>query len=60
MSLAARVPQDLLTELDQRFPDKCPSIHDTDRQVWINKGKREAVEFLQMVFEEQNENILKE
>lgn len=60
MSLAARIPLDLLTELDQRFPDQCPSINDSDRQVWINKGKREAVEFLKRVYGEQNENILKE
>ncbi|GGX91111.1 hypothetical protein GCM10007160_18240 [Litchfieldella qijiaojingensis] len=60
MSLSSRVPQDLLKELDQRFPSQCPDINDSERQIWINKGKREVVEFLKLVYEEQNENILQE
>lgn len=60
MSLSSRVPEDLLKELDERFPDKCPDINDSDRKIWIDKGKREVIEFLKFVFEEQNENILQE
>lgn len=60
MSLSTRVPEDLLNELDRRFPDKCPDIRDSEREIWIKKGERRLVEFLKVVFEEQNENILKE
>jgi hypothetical protein len=60
MGLSTRVPEDLLKELDEKFPDKCPDVSDSDRQIWINKGKREFVEFLKFIFEEQNANIMKE
>lgn len=60
MGLSSRVPEDLLKELDERFPPKCPDIKDSEREIFTYKGMRDMVEFLKMVFEEQNENILKE
>jgi hypothetical protein len=60
MGLSARVSQDLLTELDLTFPRKCPELHETEREIFAYKGKRDLIEFLKAVFEEQNENIMME
>jgi len=60
MSLSSRVPQDLLKELDERFPPKSPEFSETDREIFAYKGKRDLIEFLKMVFDQQNENILEE
>lgn len=60
MRLTSRVPKDLLDELDERFPDQCPSIQDSEREIWIKTGRREVVKMLIKQFELQNENVLDE
>jgi hypothetical protein len=48
----------LLEELDRRFPDKCPEISFTDREIWFYAGQRSVVRLLKEKFREQNETIL--
>ncbi len=36
----------LVALLDKQFPNACPSLTDTDREVWFNAGARSVVEFL--------------
>ncbi len=49
---------DLLKKLDELIPEKCPSIHDSERAIWKYAGKRELVNFLIHQSNIQNENLL--
>lgn len=40
------VPDDLLAVLDARFPDKCPHISESDRQIWFKAGQRSVIAIL--------------
>jgi hypothetical protein len=53
------VPQELLQELDRRFPDQCPDPSMSDRDIWIAVGARKVVNLLKREFDRQNDNILK-
>jgi hypothetical protein len=37
---------DLLEELDRRFPERHPRLTDGDREVWFEAGKRDLINFL--------------
>lgn len=52
------IPEDLLKALAERFPDRCPEMSATDREVWASVGAQQVVRFLKRTFEEQNESIL--
>ncbi len=52
------VPEALLAELNERFPEQTPDEGWTDREIWIRVGQRRIVRFLNSVFAKQNENIL--
>lgn len=52
------IPQDLLEELDKRFPERCPEPSWSEREIWMRTGERRVVRFLKHVFEQQNSNIL--
>lgn len=54
------IPEDLLKELDHRFPERCPDPSWSDREVWMKVGERRVVRFLQSVFDQQNENVIGE
>jgi len=49
------VSKALLDALDKRFPDRCPSSGMNDREIWMEVGCRRVVQFLQSVYQEQNE-----
>jgi len=34
---------DLILELNKRYPEKCPSISDTERSIWMYAGKRHLI-----------------
>jgi len=42
--MAPQTIADLIDLLDRLYPDKCPSIHDTDREIWYRTGQRSVVE----------------
>lgn len=54
------VPKDLLDALDKRFPERCPEPSWSDREIWMRVGERQVVKFLKRIFDEQNENVMRE
>lgn len=46
---------DLVSALDELFPERCPDIHASDREIWVEVGKREVVRFIQHQFKVQQE-----
>lgn len=52
------IPQDLMKALEERFPERCPNPKNTEREIWIEVGKRELVRFLKSQFDSQNKNVL--
>ena len=53
-----RIPEDLLRELNQRFPECCADLEWSEKQVWFMSGQRAIVRFLNHIFQVQNENPL--
>jgi hypothetical protein len=44
-----RLPElsvDLIAELDTLFPDRCPDLADSEREVWAKAGERRVISFL--------------
>ncbi len=37
---------DLIKELDEQFPDRCPDLGDPERSVWYKAGQRAVVNHL--------------
>jgi len=54
------IEDSLLEYLQRLFPDKCPDNADTDRQIWINRGRVDVVRHLKHIHSEQRKNILGE
>lgn len=53
--------KDLIEQLDEAFPDKCPDKErDTDRDVWYKAGQRSVVNHLKARLKESEENIIDE
>jgi hypothetical protein len=40
------ISPELLKALDKAVPSRCPSLSETDREIWLYAGKRALVEFL--------------
>lgn len=40
------IPEELLEELNKRFPDRCPSLLDDERLIWFKAGQRSVVDVL--------------
>jgi hypothetical protein len=47
--------QDLINKLDKLFPDKCPLLTDSDREVWYKVGQRSVINYLQQTYDDQLE-----
>jgi hypothetical protein len=51
--------QDLINKLDKLFPDRCPLLTDSDRDVWFKVGQRSVINYLQQTYDEQlQDNIV--
>ena len=51
--------QDLINKLDKLFPDKCPLLTDSDREIWYKVGQRSVINYLQQTYDEQlQDNII--
>lgn len=37
---------DLIKELDKLFPERSPSLTDSEREVWAKAGERRVIQFL--------------
>lgn len=53
------ISKELLDALEKRFPNQCPNIKDSDREIWVKVGARSVVNFLRFEFDKQNENIMR-
>ena len=53
-----RVTKTLLKELDERFPNQCPRLEDSEREIWAAAGRRQVVDFLKEKFDEQSKSVL--
>tara|TARA_R100001460_G_scaffold104032_1_gene149519 strand:- start:14 stop:214 length:201 start_codon:yes stop_codon:yes gene_type:complete len=52
------IPEDLLKELNRRFPESCADLEWDHKQIWFVSGQRAVVRFLNHLFIEQNQNAL--
>tara|TARA_R100001460_G_scaffold89074_1_gene130614 strand:- start:2712 stop:2930 length:219 start_codon:yes stop_codon:yes gene_type:complete len=48
----------LVEALNERFPERCPDPEMSDREIWIEAGKRSVVRFLIDQLENQKNNLL--
>ena len=51
--MVAFVSQEFIKELDELFPERCPSKTDSDRDIWINVGRREMINFIKAAYQNQ-------
>lgn len=50
----------LIEELNKAYPHRCPTLKESEREIFYKAGQRSVVDFLQRLLNEANENILKE
>tara|TARA_Y100000768_G_C23958977_1_gene674290 strand:+ start:1582 stop:1770 length:189 start_codon:yes stop_codon:yes gene_type:complete len=48
------IDEALVLRLREMYPEKCPSINDSDRQIWYDCGQISVVKMLESVYNEQN------
>jgi len=46
----------LVVDLDRRFPDKCPDLEMSDREIWFQAGQRSVIDFLIEHFRKQQDD----
>jgi hypothetical protein len=49
------VDEALVKKLEELFPEKCPDINASDREIWMYVGSRSVVRMLQAVYLEQQQ-----
>lgn len=52
------ISEELLNELEERFPNQSPQLDETHQQLMWRGGQRSVVEFLRRQFEEQTKRQL--
>ena len=50
------IPENLLNFLNRRFPEKCPDLDDSDREIWARTGERRVIRFLKRQFDLQQKD----
>lgn len=55
MGLKTPIPESLIRELGERFPDRCPRFGMSTEEVWFAAGQAAVVRFLRDAMEEQDE-----
>lgn len=48
------IPPNLIDHLDVVFPDKCPRMTATDREIWAEVGARKVVDHIKTIVERQS------
>ena len=55
--MAPQTIGELVDFLDQLYPSRCPSLHDTDREIWDSWRQRSVVEkCIQMINVEEDDD----
>tara|TARA_B100001989_G_C24545085_1_gene470180 strand:+ start:896 stop:1105 length:210 start_codon:yes stop_codon:yes gene_type:complete len=52
------ISDEMIDALSVAFPNRCPDLSDTDREVWYKSGQRSVVDFLIEQQKRQKENLL--
>lgn len=50
------IDEALLKRLEELYPERCPSITDRNRTIWMDAGARSVVRMLRSVYLEQQED----
>lgn len=58
METAPSISKPLLEYLSHRYPDRCPSPEESDREVWMAAGAARVVRHLRSVYEQQTKLAL--
>ena len=58
MTKFPEVPKALLEQLEYLYPDRCPQVSSSEREVWLATGAVQVVRLLRHHYEKQNESIL--
>lgn len=55
--MAPQTVSELVDLLDRLYPNRCPDLHDTDREIWYSVGQRSVVEkCIQMISLEEEDD----
>lgn len=54
VSRCPTVPKDLVQYLSMLFPDRCPRLTESERDIFYHSGQRAVVDFLIQKYNEQN------
>ena len=55
--MAPQTVSELVDLLDRLYPNRCPDLHDTDREIWYSVGQRSVVEkCIQMISLEEDDD----
>ena len=55
--MAPQTVGELVDLLDRLYPNRCPDLHDTDREIWYSVGQRSVVEkCIQMISLEEDDD----
>lgn len=57
-TLAVHLSEELLKVLDEMYPERCPQIQHSEREIWLRAGQRSVVNTLRSVLQEASENVL--
>ncbi|WMM94898.1 hypothetical protein CRP804_gp20 [Roseobacter phage CRP-804] len=52
------IEKSLVEYLERMYPDVCPEISHTEREIFFRRGAVDVVRTLRRIHDEQNENIL--
>ncbi len=57
--LLPAISETLVKRLEKLFPDKCPDLTNTEKDVWFKSGQVSVIRFLRQTYNEQlQQNIL--
>jgi hypothetical protein len=51
--IKAYISRELIDELEEKYPHRCPEINVTERELWVYVGMRELVDILKFSYQEQ-------
>ena len=53
------ISEAMIVELNNRWPEMCADLSWDEKQVWFSAGQRSVVRFMNAIFNDQQQNILK-
>lgn len=51
------ISKELVDWLEKTFPNRCPKITETDREVWVYVGKQELIEHIRSLYLHQSAQL---